>query len=122
MQTRGRGSHGKGTRDTPVVSHTPSIDIRAPHPKPQSRGPQTREGGVHRMRTSHTSDLPSAPLADNSPLPMEDSHITLVEVLSTPLTVLLVASSPQPLEAMSNDEESIPIVNVDQKRQDDDHG
>ena len=73
------------------------------------------------MKTSHTSDLPGAPLADISPLPMEDSNITLVEVLSTPLIVPLVASSPQPLEAMSNDEESIPIVNVDQERQDDDH-
>ena len=74
------------------------------------------------MRTSHTSDLLGAPLADISPLPMKDSHITLVEVPSTPLTVPLVASSPQPLEAMSNDEESVPIVNVDQERQDDDHG
>ena len=74
------------------------------------------------MRTSHTSDLPCAPLTDISPLPMEDSHITLVEVPSIPLTVPLVASSPQPLEAMSNDEESIPIVNFDKERQDDDHG
>ena len=73
------------------------------------------------MKTSHTSDLQSAPLADISPLPMEDSHITLVEAPSTPLTVPLVTLSPQPLEAMSNDEESVPIINVDQKRQDDDH-
>ena len=68
------------------------------------------------MRTSHTSDLPSAPLADISPLPMEDSHITLMEVPSTPLTVPLVASSLKPLEAMSNEEESIPTINVDQER------
>ena len=74
------------------------------------------------MRTIHTSDLPGAPLADISPLPMEDSHITLVEVPPTPLTIPLVASSPQPLEAMSNVEESVPTVNVDQERQDDDHG
>ena len=73
------------------------------------------------MKTSHTSDLPSAPLADISPLPMEDTHITLVEVPPTPLTISLVASSPQPLEAMSNDEESVPTINVDQERQDDDH-
>ena len=65
------------------------------------------------MRTSHTSDLPVALLADISPLPMEDSHITLVEVPSTLLAVPLVASSPQPLEVMSNDEESVPTVNVD---------
>ena len=39
VRTRGQGSHGRGTRHTPVVSDTPSIDIRAPHPKPQSRGP-----------------------------------------------------------------------------------
>ena len=71
------------------------------------------------MRTNHTFDLPGAPLANISPLPMEDSHITLVEVPSTSLTVPLVASSPQPLEAMSNDEESIPTVNVDQEKQDD---
>ena len=68
------------------------------------------------------SNLSSAPLADSSPLPMEDSHITLVEVPSNPLTIPLVASSPQPLEGMSNDEESVPIVNVDKERQDDDHG
>ena len=68
------------------------------------------------MRTSHTSNLPGTPLADISPLPMEDSHITLVEVPSTPLTVPLVASSPQPLEAMSNDEEFIPTFNVNQER------
>ena len=117
MRTRGRGSHGRGTRHTLVVSHIPSIDIRAPHPERQSRGPQTKGGEAHRMRTSHTSDLPSAPLVEISPLPMEDSHITLVEVPSTPLIVPLVASSPQPLEAMSNDEESVPIVNVDQERQ-----
>ena len=122
MRTRGQGSHGRGTRHTPVVSHTSSIDIRAPHPEPQSRGPRTRGGGAHRMRTSHTFDLSGAPSADISPLPMEDSHITLVEVPPTPLTVPLVASSPQPLEAMSNVDESVPIVNVDQERQDDDHG
>ena len=45
-----------------------------------------------------------------------------MEVRSTPLTVPLVALSPQPLEAMSNDEESVPTVNVDKERQDDDHG
>ena len=39
MRAKGRGSHKRGTRHTPVVSHTPSIDIRAPHPEPQSRGP-----------------------------------------------------------------------------------
>ena len=77
VRTRGRGSHGRGTRHTPVVSHTPLIDIRAPHPEPQSRGSQTRGGGAHRMRTSLTSDLQNAPLADISPLSMEDSHITL---------------------------------------------
>ena len=119
MRTRG---HGRGTRHTLVVSDTPSIDIRAPHTEPQSRGPQTKGGRAHRMRTRHTSDLPSAPLVDISPLPMEDTHITPVEVPSTPLAVPLVASSPQPLEAMSNNEESVPTVNVDQDRQDDDHG
>ena len=67
-------------------------------------------------------DLPSAPLADISPLPIEDTHITPVEVPSRPLAVPLVASSPQPLEAISNDEESVPTVNVDQERKDDDHG
>ena len=122
VRTRGQGSHGRGSRHTLVVSHTPSIDIRAPHPEPQSRGPRTRGGGAHRMRTSHTSDLLGAPLADISPLPMKDSHITLVEVPPTPLTVPLVASSPQPLEAMSNVEESVPTINVDQERQDDDYG
>ena len=122
VRTRGRGSHGKGTRHTPIVSHTPSIDIKAPHLESQSRGPRTRGGGAHRMRTSHTSDLPGAPLVDNSPLPMEDSHITLMEVPSTPLTVPLVESSLQPLEAMSNEEESVPTVNFDLERQDDDHG
>ena len=74
------------------------------------------------MRTSHTSDLPGAPLADISSLPVEESYIILVEVPSTPLTVPLVASSPQPLEAMSNDEESVPTINVDKEKQDDDHG
>ena len=64
------------------------------------------------MRTSHMCNLLGAPLADIIPLPMEDSHITLVEVPSTPLTVLLVASSLQLLEAMSNDE-SVPTINVD---------
>ena len=73
------------------------------------------------MRTNHMSDLPGAPLANISPLPMEDTHITLVKVPSTPLAVPLVASSPRPLEAMSNTEESVPIANVDQERQDDDH-
>ena len=91
VRTRGRGSHRRGTKHTPVVSHTPSIDIRAPYLEPQSRGPRTKGGGTHRMRTSHTYDLPSAPLADINPLPTEDSHITLVEVPSTPLTVPLVA-------------------------------
>ena len=98
MRTRGRGSHGMGTRHTPVISYTPSIDIRAPHAEPQSKVPQTRGGRAHRMRISHTSDLPGAPLADISPLPIEDTHITSVEVPSTPLVVPLVASSPQPLE------------------------
>ena len=73
------------------------------------------------MRTSHTSDLPSAPLDDISSLPMEDTHITPVEVPSTPLVVSLDASSPKPLEAMSNDEETIPTINVVQERLDDDH-
>ena len=53
---------------------------------------------------------------------MEGTHITLMEVSSTPLAVSLVASSPQPLEAMSNVEESVPTAHVDQERQDDDHG
>ena len=97
VRTRGQGSHGGiggggreegGTRHTLVVSDAPSIDIRAPHPKPQSRGPPTRRGGAHRMRTSHTSDLQGGPLADISPLPMEDAHITPMEVPSTPLAVL----------------------------------
>ena len=73
------------------------------------------------MRTNHTFDHPGAPLADISPLPMEDSNITLVEVPFTPLAVPLVASSTQPFEAMSNDEESVSTANVDQERQDDDH-
>ena len=38
VRTRGRGSHVRGIRHTPVVSLTPSIDIRAPHSEPQSRG------------------------------------------------------------------------------------
>ena len=54
------------------------------------------------MRTSHTYDLPGAPLTEISLLPMEDTHIRHVEVPSTPLVVPLVASSSQPLEAMSN--------------------
>ena len=74
------------------------------------------------MRTSHTYDIPSEPLADISLLHIEDTHITLVEVPSTPPAVPLVASSLQSLKAMSNDEESVAITNVDQKRQDDDHG
>ena len=122
VRTRGRGSHGRGTRHTPVVSDATSIDIRAPHHEPQSRGPRTRGREAHRMRTSHTSDFPSAPLVNISRLPMDDTHITHVEVPSTPLVVPLIASSPQPLEAMSNDEESTPTTNVDQERQDDDHG
>ena len=65
------------------------------------------------------SDLLGASLANISPLLMEDTHITLLEVSSTPLVVPLVAPSLQPLEAMSNDEESVPTVNVDQERQDD---
>ena len=69
------------------------------------------------MRTRHTYDLPSAPLADINPLPIEDTHITYVEVsFSTPHTLPLVASSPQPLDIMSNVEESIPTVDVDQER------
>ena len=79
-------------------------------------------GGAHRMRTSHTYDLPGAPSTDISPLPMEDTHIRHVEVPSTSSVVPLVTSSPQPLEAMSNAEESVPIANVDQERQDDDQG
>ena len=55
VRTKGQGSHGRGTRHTPIVSYTPSIDIRAPHPEPQPIGPRTRERGAHRMRTSHTS-------------------------------------------------------------------
>ena len=39
VRTRGRGSHRRGTRHALVVSRTSSIDIRAPHPEPQSRGP-----------------------------------------------------------------------------------
>ena len=57
------------------------------------------------MRTSHTSDLPGVPSVDISLLPMEDTHITHVEVPSTPPKVPLVALSPQPLEAMPNAEE-----------------
>ena len=72
------------------------------------------------MRTSHTYDLPGAPLTEISLLPMEDTHIRHVEVPSTPLVVPLVASSSQPLEAMSNAKELVPIANVDQERQDDD--
>ena len=74
------------------------------------------------MRTSHTSNFPSEPLADISPLHIEDTHITPVDVPSTPPAVPLVASSLQSLEAMSNDEESVATTNVDQERQDDDHG
>ena len=39
VRTKGQGSHRRGTIHTLVVSYTPSIDIRAPHPEPQSRGP-----------------------------------------------------------------------------------
>ena len=49
-------------------------------------------------------------------------HITPGKVPPTPPTSPLVALSPQPLEAMSYDEESIPTTNVDQERQDDDLG
>ena len=56
--------------------------------------------------------LPGAPLADISHPPMEETHITPVEVPST-LVVPLVASSLQPLEAMSNAEKSVPTTNVD---------
>ena len=73
------------------------------------------------MRTSHTSDLSGAPSVDISPLPMEDAHITPVEVPSTPPAMPLFVLPLQPLEVMTNAEESIPIVNVDQERQDDDH-
>ena len=71
------------------------------------------------MRTSHTSNLPNAPLVDISPLPMEDTCITLVEVPSIPLLVSLVAPSPQPLKTMSNAEELIPLTNIDEERKDD---
>ena len=53
---------------------------------------------------------------------MEDTYIRHVEVPSTPPAVPLVASSPQPLEAMSNVEKLVPIANVDKERQNDDHG
>ena len=49
-------------------------------------------------------------------------HITPGKVAPTPPTSSLVALSPQPLEAISYDEESIPTTNVDQERQDDDLG
>ena len=68
------------------------------------------------------SDLLGASLIDNSTLPMEDTHITHVEVPSTPFAIPLVASSPQLLETMSNVEESVHITNVDPKRQDNDYG
>ena len=75
------------------------------------------------MRTNHTYDLLGAPLiADISLLPMEDTLITHVEVPSTSLAVPLVPSSLKQLKAMSNDEESVSIVNVDQERQDNDYG
>ena len=64
------------------------------------------------MRNSHISDLPCAPSTDISLLPMEDIHIRHMKVSSTPPVVPLIASSPQPLEAMSNADESVPIANV----------
>ena len=122
MQTRGQGSRGRGTRHTLIVLDAPSIDIRPLHHEPQSRGLQTIEEGANRMRTSYTSDFPGAPSTNISSLPMKDTHITSVEVPSTSPVVPLVASSLQQLEAMSNAEESVPTTNVNQDRQDDDHG
>ena len=105
MRTRERGSHGRGTRHTLVVSSAPSTDIRPPYHESQSRGPLTKGGGAHRMRTSHTYDLPGAPSIGISLLPMEDTHIRHVEDPSSPLAVPLIVSFPQLLEAMSNVEE-----------------
>ena len=65
------------------------------------------------MRTSHTSYLAGVASTNISPLHMENTHNRRVEVPSTPPVVPLVALSLQPLEAISNAKESIPIANVD---------
>ena len=62
------------------------------------------------LKELHTSNLSSTPSNDISPLHMEDTHIRHVEVPFTPYGIPLVASSSQPLEAMSNTEESVFIV------------
>ena len=68
-------------------------------------------GGAHRMRTRHTFDLLDVPSTNIHPLPMEDTHITPLEVPSTPPVVSLVASSLQPFETMSITNESISTIN-----------
>lgn len=71
------------------------------------------------MRTNHTYGLLGAPSAGTSPLSMENSHITYMEVPSTSYVVSIIASSPKPLDVISNGEESVSTIDIDQ---DDDHG
>ena len=75
------------------------------------------------MRTSHTFDLLDASSVNIRPLPMEHTHIIPMKVLSIPYAIPLVASSPQPLEAIYVQcLRSILTTNVDQERQNDEHG
>ena len=53
-------------------------------------------------------------MTDISPLPVEKTPITYMEVSSTPPIVPLVASLPQSIEATLVDEELVHIANDDQ--------
>ena len=70
----------------------------------------------------HTFVLGDAPSTDISPPPVEETLITPMEVPSTPPVVLLVASSPQPIETTLVDEELVHIANDDQRGQKNDRG
>ena len=90
-----------------------------PHQQPissitRSRGVWTRGGGAQTRGTRHTSILRDAQSTDISPLPVEETPITPMEMPSTPPIVPLVASLPQSIEATLVDEELVHIANDDQ--------
>ncbi|KAL6340462.1 hypothetical protein AAG906_006126 [Vitis piasezkii] len=68
--------------------------------------------GVQTRGTRHTSVLRDAPSIDISPLPVEETPITPMEVPSTPPIVPLVASLPQSIEATLVDKEMIVVEDV----------
>ena len=85
-------------------------------------GVRTRGEGTHRRGTRHTYVLKDAPLVDLNPPPIKETPITPMEGPSTLPIVPLVASPPQPIEAILVDEELGHKGNDDQRGQKNDHG